>query len=131
MIPIEEYILLPLEQRQAHLRLNEPCLERGGHPKMISVYVRGLLAHVLDTSIPTGKWILACHACNNGLCSHPNHLYWGTPRENSWDARRAGTVRTPWENAVAKHGLEEARRRQFRGRGGMADTSVLKADATP
>ena len=38
MIAIEDYILLPQSKRQEHLRLDEPCLERGGR----SMYFKGL-----------------------------------------------------------------------------------------
>jgi hypothetical protein len=86
MIPIEDYIQKPKSERQAHLRLEEPCIERGG----FSSYCKGLLAHVLDTTIPSGKKIHVCHACHNGPCSNPNHLYWGTPSENRRDFVESG-----------------------------------------
>jgi hypothetical protein len=39
-------------------------------------------------NFPT-KWLL--HKCNNGKCVNPDHLYEGTPRENTRDSIRAGT----------------------------------------
>jgi hypothetical protein len=104
MIAIYEYIQLPLAERQQHLTLDEECLERGG----FSSYFKGLLAHVLGTSIPTGKKIHVCHACNNEKCSNPNHLYWGTSSENALD-RDALYGKTIWDKMVEKYGLEEAR----------------------
>ena len=68
MKDINEYIKLPKEDRQNHLRLDEPCLERGGQ----SMYCKGLLAHIHDTTIPSGHKIHVCHACHNGACSNPN-----------------------------------------------------------
>ncbi|MBX9732553.1 MAG: hypothetical protein K2X37_00690 [Chitinophagaceae bacterium] len=104
MIDIEEYILLSKEERQKHLRLDEACIERGGQ----SMYCKGLLAHILDTTIPSGKKIYVCHACHNAKCSHPYHLYWGTPSENRQDEIDNGGI-TIWERTVAKHGLEVAK----------------------
>ena len=101
---INQYITLSKEERQAHLKLNEPCIERGAG----SYYFKGLLAHVLDTTVPTGSKIHLCHACNNGACGNPNHLYWGTAKENRQDQVLNGGT-TVWQRTVEKHGLEKAR----------------------
>ena len=66
MLQIEEYILLSKDERQKHLRLDENCTERGGPQKGgLSSYCKGLMAHLLDTTIPAGHKIHICHACNN------------------------------------------------------------------
>lgn len=104
MILITEYILRPLALRQAHLNLEEPCVERGG----TSTDFRGLLAYVLGTTIPRGMKVHCCHACHNGKCSNPNHMYWGTPRENKLDADKV-YQKSPWQRCVDKYGLEKAR----------------------
>ena len=109
MKDINEYIKLPKEDRLNHLRLDEPCLERGGQ----SMYCKGLLAHIHDTTIPSGHKIHVCHACHNGACSNPNHLYWGTAQENKMDDVRNGG-KSIWEKMVEKYGLEEARAMQSR-----------------
>ena len=109
MKDINDYMQQPLEERQAHLKLDEACLERGGQ----SMYLKGLLAHVHDTTIPSGKKIHVCHACNNAACSNPNHLYWGTASENALD-RDAYYGITIWDKMIAKYGLEEARVRNSR-----------------
>jgi hypothetical protein len=103
MILIEEYITQSKETRQAHLKLDEPCLERGGN----SENFRGLLAHVLDTNIPKGQKIHLCHACHNAACSNVNHLYWGTSKENTQD-KLANGGKTFWEKLVDKYGYEGA-----------------------
>lgn len=109
MIEIEKYILLPKEERQKHLRLSDHCIERGGQ----STYLKGLLAHLHDTTIPSGKKIHVCHACHNGKCSNPNHLYWGTASENRRDAIANG-AKSIWSHLVDKYGIEVAREKMSR-----------------
>jgi hypothetical protein len=107
---IEEYILTTIEYRQRHLKLDEPCIERGGPQKGgLSSYCKGLMAHSLDTTIPTGHKIHICHACNNEKCSNPVHLYWGTAKENRQDQILRGTSKTIFQRSVEKHGEEKAR----------------------
>jgi hypothetical protein len=103
MIDIDEYITLLKEQRQIHIRLDEECILRGGN----SENSRGLLAYILDTTIPKGQRIHLCHACHNGLCSNPNHMYWGTSKENTED-RMANGGKNIWQHMVEKYGYENA-----------------------
>lgn len=103
MIQIEEYITQTKEERQTHIKLDEPCMERGGN----SENFRGLLAHVFDTTIPKGQKIHLCHACHNAACCNVSHLYWGTSKENTQD-RIANGGRSFWEKLVDKYGYEGA-----------------------
>lgn len=102
MQPLDEYIKLPASQRKAHLDLSTDCVERGGS----STNFRGLLAFFLNTTIACdGRKINLCHACHNAGCSNPNHLYWGTPKENFDDAVADGKHRKSiHELTVEKYG---------------------------
>ncbi len=126
---IEQYITLPKSERQQHIVLSDPCLERGGPQKGgLSSYCKGLIAHILDTSIPSGHKIHVCHACNNAKCSNPKHLYWGTAQENRLDQ---GEVKTAWQRTVEKYGLAEARKMQGKGNkaaGGAANAGRPKSE---
>jgi hypothetical protein len=100
---VEQYLNLTQLDRQKHLDLLSPCVERGGN----STNHRGVLAQYLDTPI-YGKPADLCHACHNGACSNPKHLYWGSRKENIQDSANNGTWKTPWERTVEKHGYEKA-----------------------
>lgn len=114
MINLTEYILLPKETRQKHIELTLPCFERGGN----STNHKGVLAQYLNTNIPKGR-ILLCHACGNGACSEPKHLYWGTDRENIVeDGVKFGTYVSPWSRLVEKYGYETACQLQSRPKKG-------------
>lgn len=102
MIDLKEYIKLPKEERQQHTDLSAPCVERGGN----STNHKGVLAQYLNTTIPSGR-ILLCHACGNGKCSEPRHLYWGTDKENIVeDGIKFGTWKSPHQRMLEKHGTD-------------------------
>lgn len=124
MILIEQYITKTKEERQSHINLNEPCIERGGPQNGgLSTYCKGLMAHLLDTTIPSGHKIHVCHACNNGKCSNPHHMYWGTAQENKLDQ---GASASPWHRMVAKYGIDEARKMQSKGKAGNTNGTKNK-----
>ena len=98
--PIELHMQLSRNDRRKHLKLEENCLMIGGGSKEY----RGLLAHHLKTTIPSGKDIVLCHACHNGKCSNVNHLYWGTQRDNFSDQIENGSVQSIKERMISKYG---------------------------
>jgi hypothetical protein len=108
MILVEEWINETREERTKHLDLTKPCVERGGN----STVHRGVLAQYLDTNLPSK--VDLCHACHNERCSNPNHLYWGTRKENIQDAKENGNWKSPWDAMVAKYGYDEACRMNSR-----------------
>lgn len=77
------------------------------------MYLKGLLAHLMDTTIPKGHLAHVAHACHNAKCSNPSHIYWATPSENALDRMANGDI-CIWEKMVAKYGEDEARKRQCR-----------------
>jgi hypothetical protein len=107
---VEHFLEKPQNERQTHLDLESECIERGGN----STNHRGVLAQYLNTPI-YGRPADLCHACHNPNCSNPQHLYWGTRKENVQDARDNGTFKPVFERMVEKYGYEEACEMNGRG----------------
>jgi hypothetical protein len=128
---IDEYMLKDRNERRNHLDLDQQCMEIGGTG---SKEYKGLLAHFLKTTIPTNnRMIHLCHACNNPWCSNPNHLYWGTPKDNLRDSIECGTYKPIFQRSVEKYGivkaLEMVRKQDHSGRESKAkltDEELLK-----
>lgn len=105
MIKASEYILLSREERRKHIDLSEPCLEMFEGSANLHHAIRGILAYFLGTSVPVGRRILACHACNNRVCGSPKHIYWGTPEDNIQDQIECGTYSSIKDRMIKKNGL--------------------------
>jgi hypothetical protein len=52
-------------------------------------------------SVPKGMY--ACHTCDNPWCVRPDHLYVGTPKQNSADAKRRGRLNPGRKAKLAPH----------------------------
>lgn len=105
LVTIIEYMNQTREERRSRLKLDEPCDERG---LVYSYHLTGLLAYLTNTSIPKkGDNAIVCHGCNNAKCSNPNHLYWGSYKDNHTDQVENGTWDSPYARAKKKYSTVE------------------------
>jgi hypothetical protein len=127
MIKIEEYINCSRGERRKHLDLSDKCIERGGN----STNHKGVLAQYLDSNIPGGR-ILLCHACNNGKCSNPKHLYWGTDKDNHIDLVESGNFKSIFQRRIEKYGYDNACKQNshLNNKGGCGNKGKRKSENT-
>jgi hypothetical protein len=55
------------------------------------------IALELDGRLQPSPRHVACHSCDNPICTNPAHLWWGTKAENTQDGYRKGRIKTPTE----------------------------------
>lgn len=57
-------------------------------------------AHIYSWELHNGRAVkpgmLVCHTCDTPLCVNPQHLYEGTPKDNTRDMVKRGRNRNQW-----------------------------------
>lgn len=87
---LTDYVLLPREQRLAHINLTEPCVLHKRRNAWGGTKARLALLKLLGLeNQKTTQLVSCCHLCPNddpnGVCVNPRHCYLGTCRENEHD----------------------------------------------
>lgn len=97
----------------------------GGHGMgWVCAHVVSWLIHF--GPIPDGLWVL--HKCDNPECCRPDHLFLGTPQDNSRDSVRKGRwVNSPEGVGVRKFSKQEILKIRLRIKGGESYTSIAKS----
>jgi hypothetical protein len=75
---------------------------KGGYGNF-AVNRKATYAHRLayeDVKGPIPEGLKACHKCDNKLCCNPEHIYAGTPKENTQDAINRGLLKQDGEDSV-------------------------------
>lgn len=125
---MDSYLLRSKEDRTSHIDLNQSCIEIDHRH---NTYLRCLMAHHLKVKLNgTPHSSHVCHACNNSLCSNPDHLYFGTPKDNWQDSVEAGTYENLSVRTKRKYG-EAAYKEMLKkaaSKGGKLSSRKLDSD---
>lgn len=94
----------PLTERLAKFQIkrgDDECWDwRGsnngvGYPVLTINKKMRLATHValeIDGRVKPSEKHVACHSCDNPICTNPAHLWWGTEKENMQDAAAKGRL---------------------------------------
>lgn len=86
-------------------------------------YVHRMVCEAVHGTPPTPQH-MALHLCNQPLCYNPDHLYWGTKKQNAEDSRAAGTMALGEKHGMVK--LTEKKVRAIRAASGSSYVIAAK-----
>jgi hypothetical protein len=89
-----------------------------GRMRLVSVGERAVLAHRLAWiftrgRVPDGLWVL--HRCDRAWCVNPDHLFLGTPSDNTSDAIAKGRMRRCPQTVVNEADVRDIRAKASAG----------------
>lgn len=102
-------------------------LQSDGRYGRLKVNGRRKYAHRLSLELHgrgDGEGLCACHRCNNPMCVNPDHIYWGTAKENMNDARVSGRMAVGFRLPQTKYSPADIQRMRALAAGGMSHREI-------